>query len=336
MGSENDFVTSSPKHEVNVFAEAQEAFGMLLLASKNSPPEKPYIRPGTFPFFDLPRELRDLIYDYYLSCPQPFFYRRERAYTGRSQYRRGEWYYYGGQWCFREGVYSKTRPPLAFSTVKGWTADDSSHVTLFMTSPEIYREAFDAFWRCNVLEISAKRELDGILRLFPQKPASSIRRIQLTYRNYIWRRTWRDNTLAGSFAQMITESRLAKQHFPSLVVCICVLDGPQQTDGELFNRSDSGEAEEITNWMRTLCSQQQMQPPPWLTVQSSPDGDYGKSFQSMFAEALERVKKEIASTRSSDLEHSGQRWIEDFWKEDVQNGNRKRWRRRGLTNAFDA
>ncbi|KAH7128633.1 hypothetical protein B0J11DRAFT_578817 [Dendryphion nanum] len=303
MDSLSDSKTSPSNDDSSCFTEAQEAFGVLLLSFKNKPDDsKPYDRSGTFRFLDLPRELRDRIYYYSLYRPQPYHYRRALA-------------------PFVKTYYPDHIVVNPIQPASGWNKNDGSHVTLFMTSPQIYQEAFEAFCSFNTFNISAKRELDGILRLFPQKPAGSIQRIRLTFRNFIWRRTWRNNTSEGSFAQMISESRLAKEYFPSLRECVCAWYTSEQEFEQNGGVSVSAISYEekvdiITDWMKFWCNQYHMVPPKWLKVEyQSYQCEYVKSLEEVFANALERCKKEVHDNSPLDLEESGQKWLEEYWEE---------------------
>ena len=91
----------------------------------------------------------------------------------------------------------------------------------------------------------------------------------------------------------------------------------------IHNVQDNQKVTEVAKQIKIWCIKQNMQPPPWLTVESAPDEYNGRSFQSIFAEAFEKTRTDIASTSLPDIEQLGQQWIEDLWKDDAPKAKRK-------------
>jgi hypothetical protein len=292
--------------------ELQEAFSTLLLLQKpkRSTSPRQHQWTGCFRLFDFPRELRDRIYYYYLYIPEGLVHRRSPTHARR------------------------------------WPFEDSNHISLFLTSHQVYKEALPVFFRYNAIEISYKWQLSGILRLFPGQPAALLQRIQLCYASNTGRRDWRRTGIGGVWAQIVDDTRVAKECFPLLRECtafwsvsINIFQEPDAHGGAelaLQGKDDDERVGVFFDWLRARFEVDKLAPPRWLVVDFS---RYYKSLRTVptveglqrpFEQALERAKLEFRKTGSAqdDLELSGKKWLEDIWDASDKGERRRRRRER--------
>ena len=215
-------------------AELQSVFGTILTLSKRTktsptPETSNYPRwTGSFRLFDFPREIRDCVYYWYLYEPKGLKYTR----TGSRH--------------------------LTFPFT------DSRHVVLFLTSCQVYEEALEVFCRFNAIEITNTWRLEGTLRLFPDRPAQMIQRIQLIYRHTYYKSHWRrKNRVSGAWAQMILEAQVAKSYFPMLrefrALWYCSTNSFELEEGlKLQSEAPEVTTEMLLGWMRFLVSRGQV------------------------------------------------------------------------------
>ncbi|KAF2658189.1 hypothetical protein K491DRAFT_690339 [Lophiostoma macrostomum CBS 122681] len=295
--------------DTQCITELQEAFGTLLLHRyRRSKSPRKHQWTGCFRLFDFPRELRDRIYYYYLYVPEGLVHSRNS------------------------------------SRARRWPFEDSSHVSLFLTSHQVYEEARLVFYRYNAIEIPYKWQLAGILRLFPEKPAALLQRIQLCYFFHTGKRDWKTAGLGGVWAQIVDDARLAKEYFPLLRQCIAFwsisvhsFQNPECQGGAnlaLQGKSDDERVGVFFNWLMWRCEVDKVAPPKWLLVDFS---RYYKSIrpvstteglQRPFEEALGRVKQQSRGKGSEqdDSELTGKKWLEEMSSASSKGEKRRRRR----------
>jgi hypothetical protein len=192
------------------------------------------------------------------------------------------------------------------------TGVDGRHVALFLTCRQVYDEALEVFCRYNAVRIQFKSQLAGILRIFPDKPGAMLQRIQLVYQ---WP-TGRQG-LNSSWAQMIVESRVAKQYFPVLRECtalwyISIWSFLHHENLDLKDKSRQERQDLLLSWMRFWYREDKQIPPKWLRVEFTANHGFGDTeLNAPFSQALEVFREEVKGDEVvEDLETSGQTWLE--------------------------
>lgn len=190
---------------------------------------------GALELFSFPRELRDKIYFFYLYRPSGFLWSR----------------------C--------TKRSFPFE-------DHDNDVTrLFLTSQQVYVEAFAVFCRNSTIRLEGTRydytkRLHGLLRLFPDKPA---RMLHCISNGYWTRNTSHDHSDPGPvFLSILRDAYDLKEHFPKLRV-FKVRFGSHfwfEGGGLVVDRNWSNEekTEWILNWMKNVVKNSDVVPAPWI------------------------------------------------------------------------
>ncbi len=322
-------VKPSPETAIS---ELQEAFGSLLTARKEKidiidrpsiieiyrrsqpdyvPPEPPVIYKwtGTFELFSFPRELRDRIYFHYLHRPKGVRYIRNP----------------GSRWPFN---------------------DDPEPITdLFLTSKQVYDEAYQVFCRYNQVvfgSLNCAKSVQGTLRLFPDRPASMIQRICTEYsrpsRYYGWsQHNVPPLTLAEKWVTMLRDAHTFKAFFPRLREYTAswhatALDF-EEKQGMKFEKKT--EEEKVALWlsfMRRALERENVVPPMWLKFKLQNTYPYNWSMdvhEDAMNEAYMILWREAAPLRKAEkeLDDSGKKWIEE---QSVVKGRKKRRQNRHL------
>lgn len=308
----------------SAISELQEALGSLLLAQKEEPrgnftytdrgyavwrpfqpPPVEYPWTGSFNLFSFPREMRDRIYFWYLT-------RQHRLIDKRKRQR----FYYNDQ------------------------SPDQSHeiVTLFLTSRQVYQEAFDVFCRYTRFEIRAGRGgLAGLVRVLPDLRVRKMQRVAMQYfgdRVNLAAVPDDDETNpSNSFVCMMQDAHALKKHFPQLreftagwhLYCA-------EYHGQRLQAEDFSEEERVEFWlsyMRAWAGAAKVKPPGWLRFEFRERYNYGPMHGHLSAlnTAYRMLVRE--STVISDeekerrLEESGRKWLEEAWG-DVKRTRKKR------------
>ena len=143
---------------------------------------------GAFELFSFPRELRDRIYYHYLYRPEGIGWLRNSTRT--------------------------------------WPFEHSEDITsLFLVSRQVYVEAYQVFCRYNRISIgglsSWSSASDGILRLFPDRPAGMLQRVSKNYfqahMRYASQSVYRSARAPGdAWVQMMRDAYTFKSFFPRL------------------------------------------------------------------------------------------------------------------------
>jgi hypothetical protein len=318
-------------------SELQSAFGTLLVADKNvdpvtlwtkpnfqrwgdilKPKPKPPIMPkwtGSFALFSFPRELRDKIYYHYLYRPDSILYQRNPT---------------------RADVFDD-RPEEITS--------------LFLTSRQVYSEAWDVFCRYNRIEIPARQDwyhqrrnfktLDGTLRLFPDKPARTLQHISISFQQYLYMYQYRspDDTLTPSaaFVQMLRDAYTIKSTFPRLrEFSVHFHDYHDFFDAEstLFEIEGADDEEKIERSKRIMENWMQgsnVVPPSWLYFDFDKNWCYEglRKQRGVWNEAYQRLVKE-RKVEGEGLESSGREWIEEWARGGRREGRKWRYPRGNL------
>ena len=177
-----------------------------------------------------------------------------------------------------------------------------------------------------------------MLRLFPEKPAALVQRIQLVYFAHSGRRDWQITGLGGVWAQIVEHAHTAKTFFPLLRECIAywsiTIHSFQNADGPKLPLEGKSEEEKATmfyNWLKHRCEVDKLVPPSWLSVEFRRNSIYSsppEELQRPFDVALRRVKqhsRETPDTRE-ELEESGKKWLEETYE--LSEATKKRRRRK--------
>jgi hypothetical protein len=311
-------------------SELQSAFGSMLVADKNvdpvtlstnpnfqrwegilKPKPKAPIMPkwtGSFALFSFPRELRDKIYYHYLYHPHSILYRR--------------------------------------NATRAYLFDDNPEeiTSLFLTSRQVYAEAWHVFCRYNRIEIPARQDwyhqrrnfktLDGTLRLFPDKPARTLQRISISFQQYMYmyQRRSRDDVLTPSaaFVQMLRDAYTIKSTFPRLREFAVHFHhyhdffGTESTMFEIQGADDEEKVERSKRIMENWMQGSNVVPPSWLYFDFDQNWWYEglKKQRGVWNEGYQRLVREMKG-KGEGLEESGRKWIEG-WAREERRGKRKK------------
>ncbi|KAH7385381.1 hypothetical protein DE146DRAFT_204013 [Phaeosphaeria sp. MPI-PUGE-AT-0046c] len=186
--------------------ELQTVFRTILISRQKKDPGSGYTNDtaetasiphwtGFFDLFAFPRELRDEIYYYYLYRPNGLLYRRN--------------------------------PPRTFP----FEDNPEEVASLFLTSRQIYDEAFRVFCRHNLVEFNFRtivrrpptrdKTLAAIVRFFPERPARHLQHLGVSSERYVYD-TYRragdpyDTAPTDAFAQMLRDACAFKDMFPKM------------------------------------------------------------------------------------------------------------------------
>ncbi|KAH7071876.1 hypothetical protein BKA63DRAFT_417717 [Paraphoma chrysanthemicola] len=293
--------------------ELQSVFGSILLARKNveptfrrtlavpapAPEELPKWN-GAFDLFSFPRELRDRIYYHYLYRPKGVHYHRK---TTRS-------------FPFMEHPEDIT--------------------SLFLTSKQVYDEALQVFCRYNQIEIKSSgywayrsndsRALNGMLRLFPDKPGRLVQRVRKRYREYIhvygsYSSDHFGQRAGDALLQMFRDAYTFKNAFAKLREFTVVWEAnphffATQDNLHFDDRSEDEKVQIWLTWMRKWLRQSNIVPPRWIAFEF--DSNWRKNEmqvnQSALNEAYARLLRESGTydEQQTMLEESGRKWLEEI------------------------
>ena len=293
---------SCPQSSIN---ELQEVFSSILLARKEKNDYDPYQLPidpkqvvykwtGAFELSSFPRELRDRIYYHYLA---PHFVRYRRK------------------------------------SVRTFPFDQPTKVAnLFLTSKQVYVEAYEVFCRYSTIHFPpfhGNKNVEGTLRLFPDRPASMLQRVGVTYPRprpswmYSFRPTHRINpTPSDLWLSQLMDAQTFRHYLPRLrefKACWTIEPEDFKAHGMRFD-DDKTKEEKIEmwlTWMRRACKQSgNLVLPRWIKFSINMDYNYRcilQSHEDAINEAYWRLWQESTSIREAqqELEDSGKRWIEE-------------------------
>ena len=272
----------------------------------------------SFPFFSVPRELRDEIYEYVLYRPRGLAHRRHVAIIEPIP----------GYRSFRFRKYSN--PDFC---------EPIDIMALFLTSQKMYEEALSTFCRINTITINKRthRPLAGTLRLFPEKAAQMLRSIELPYEDYDPNRheEWNGPRPHITWEKIVEDAWVAKEFFPMLrrVKAIWRSENAFFEEAENMDFMEKTEETKVmmwSSWMRLQVQRTRQVPPDWLQVVFTKEGRpyrHMGSHQESFDQALQNIREERARLclrpSAAELEASGRKWLED-----TSNGCRTRSRRK--------
>jgi hypothetical protein len=322
--------------------ELQSAFGSILAADKHVDPIPDYkniswkdcwnpwyipakpakrnpesYRTGTFPFFSFPRELRDRIYFHYLYRPKGVVYRRKTA---------------------NDFLYDKpSDKPSELMT------------SLFLTCHQVYEEALPIFCRHNEVEIESRYQLQygdrhgkaiaGTLRLFPDKYARLLQRVNITFGQYTYIYVVRTDRVTGeetslppgeAFIQMLRDAYAFKDTFPKLREFNVCFRHWQDFFGassifEIEGHTDEEKIGKIIRMMKWWLGNDKIVLPKWFRFkfEDSWSCEFLRPQEGLFNEAYARLLKESAE-RDLAIEESGKMWLEEVSaKERDRRGKRR-------------
>jgi hypothetical protein len=323
---------SSTTEESCPIDELQSAFGAILAADKKIDPVPDYTslsweeyeiatrkppkpiprddRPGIFAFFNFPRELRDRIYFHYLYRPEGVVYRRRTAISY---------------------LYEKIT---------------SSVTSLFLTNRQVYEEALQVFCRHNEVELvdryhfrprhSNGKTAAGTLRLFPDKHARLLQRVNVSFSHYMYiyyprtdRNTSEQTTLptGEAFKEILRDTYTFKDTFPKLrefKVCFCAYQDFFGTSSlfEIAGDTDEDKIGECMKMMKWWLGDSRIVPPKEFRFCFDATWNYPhlRPQEGLFNEAYARLVRERMRSAEA-LEDSGRLWIEEM-------GGKERRRRR--------
>jgi hypothetical protein len=306
-----------PQEESSI-TELQVVFGSMLVASKSkddtSSPDTPGPPPWTaaFRLFDLPRELRDLIYYHYLYHPSGY-----RHITRAN-------------WCV---WYSPASPSRDVQN-------------LFLVSRTVYAESLAAFCRYNVLAFRERtvpkrgQRLEGKLRLFPDRHARCLTRLLNVYED----EPVREPNLfplpsdehfyhpGQTFVDIVRDAHAFRHYFPKLRELTARWYSSQQimADSRLwFAPQKSEEEENVEMWVRSMkdwLKKENVKPASWLTFELwDRFVDTTKNMEMQqegpFNEAYRKLVKEW---KDEDIEDSGKIWLEEMGADGARKKGRAR------------
>jgi hypothetical protein len=232
--------------------ELQNVFGSILLARQDSNerkrPEAPTHWTGAFELFAFPRELRDRIYFHYLDCPKGMVYHRNNRSNG----------------------FPFPEPETASS--------------LFMTCQQVYDEALEIFYRHNQIEVGGRyqwhypnlwdRKLNGILRCFPQQPATQLQRISVNYSSFNYTSEGSGSSddflkMGETFLQMLRDAYVIKSVFPKLREFTASWEARpvhfnDEEDMQLEGASEDDETQIWLAAMKRWVGESKVVPPRWV------------------------------------------------------------------------
>ncbi|USP75668.1 uncharacterized protein yc1106_02942 [Curvularia clavata] len=285
---------------------------------------------GAFNLFGLPRELRDKIYSYHLYRPGGVYY------TAHAD---------------KEFWYSRER--------------SDGICNLLIVSRQVYHEAFEVFCLTNTVALSThynpregyKKPLAGLLRLFPDRVASSLTRVSNTYRDIVTRpvgmfgyapshvsiaqggdgtgRYQKYNSAGETFVEILRDAHSLAQYFPKLVAFEAHWD-PEHTffehpeqQGQVhgiayFLKQGTDEGRIVTMWLEALRGWLQGQNVVPLgcvrfTLEGFAADGFGEELDMSMNEAYRALVKERST--GEDIEDSGRLWLEEM---DSEQANRRR------------
>ncbi|PSN70842.1 hypothetical protein BS50DRAFT_268754 [Corynespora cassiicola Philippines] len=297
-GSKDNSLPSPESQASSSIKELQEAFGPLLLSRKENlkrPPATYYPKwTGTFRLYDFPRELRDAIYFHLLFRPRGITYRP--------------------------------------GSTLAWPFEDNAFQCVFVTSRQVYEEALEVFFRYNTLHLSRSTLTPGKMRLFPDKTAGIVQKVQVdcslvwewykpsSYNfNKLWQTSLKQALLAERFFPRLRDYKVVWQSHSVHLNSGVTLD-------PMDKMSDKPEEAQLSmwlQWLRDAFERDRLTPPKWLRVHLQ--GDHAHA-QASFNQALDSFRAELASRpgREEELEQSGRRWIEEYWPESKRRTRKKR------------
>jgi hypothetical protein len=172
--------------------------------------------------------------------------------------------------------------------------------------------------------------LAGTLRLFPDSAARILQRIHMDYRPDAWRPYDQPRGLSGSWEQILTDSRLAKEFFPMLreFKAIWHVHEPDlERAGLCFDDKTCEERIEIwETWMRKSFQEDRLVAPKWLKMEFVYEHkNRHRDWQMSFNQACAIFGKE-AEGQDEALEASGRKWLEEAYGDGRQRKNRKQRR----------
>jgi hypothetical protein len=316
--SDITFIKSDPSSAIS---ELQEAFGHILAARKDRKTSKHTDASttgssypswtGAFELFSFPRELRDRIYYHFLYRPKGIKYRR------------------------------KTHQAFPFEQ----PADIAS---LFLTSRQVYDEALQVFCRYNQINMPRRsgwrkydhyaKEVNGMLRLFPDKPARLLQRLRMEYLVSSTMYVTHDhmqvsNEHGAEFTQMLRDAYTCKATFPklrefTLVWQIRPMYRDTHSQVEFPDKSEEEKKVIWLRWMRDWVREGNVVPPKWVRFEFVNYWDSPRRVvhERAITGAYAMLVAEMRGVRDEDaeLEESRRRWLEELESEGRSRKGRKK------------
>lgn len=180
------------------------------------------------------------------------------------------------------------------------------------------------------MKITYRVHLAGTLRLFPDQAARVLQRMNMDYRPDAWRADGRPPGLSGSWEQILTDSRLAREFFPMLrefTAIWHVIPNNLEKAGLHFDGKTREECVEIwKTWMENLFEENRLVPPMWLKMEFVYEYENRhRDWQRNFDRACGIFRKAVEGYQE-DLEASGRKWLEEAYGDDTQRNNKKQRR----------
>jgi hypothetical protein len=161
--------------------------------------------------------------------------------------------------------------------------------------------------------------------------------MNMEYRPDAWCAEGQRPGLRGSWEQILTDSRLAKEFFPMLrefTAIWHVSPYNMESAGLYFEDKTFEERVKIwETWMNTSFEENRLVPPRWLKMQFVYDYENRhKDWQIDFDKACGIFRKEVEGWEE-DLEASGRKWLEEAYGDDKQKKKKKQRRLVGIAEA---
>lgn len=319
--------------EASCISELQEAFGPLVVTRRRKSHTESTTSScsdtlprwtGSFGLFHLPRELRDVIYYYYLHRPT--------------------------------GIYYTAHADQSFWEQK--TKSDEI-ANLLVVSKQVYAEASKMLYLTNTIVLSTSyssreeslKPLTGLLRVFPDRVARNLTWVRYTYRDVITRPYGplrsrmgmhaKHNTAGETFLEILRDAHTLTEYFPRLVLLEAkwhpeppVHEFLQPTD-EVYKIANCwvegvGEKSVVARWLNTMrrwLHGHNLVPLSCVRFSLSGFGisGFGHEFDLLVNEAYRRL---IRERTIDDLEDSGRLWLEEM--ERTEASRRKKSRKKSV------